>query len=111
MSRRGGWVFKQGDVGDSFYIITSGEADVFRTELGADKPSKISDLKQWSFFGERALMTDERRYGGIRATSPHLKTLSIDRASFEGVLGPLKEHLKTVNYKTKPPRGQSGRTK
>lgn len=101
---RGGWVFKQNDIGDRFHIITSGEADVFRTELGADKPTKISELKQWSFFGERALMTDERRYGGIRATSPQLKTLSIDRATFEAELGPLKEHLKTVNYKSRLPR-------
>lgn len=53
------WVFKQGEAGDSFYIITTGEAEVIRHPEEGDghhKTHKLADLGQWSCFGERSLV-------------------------------------------------------
>ena len=85
------WIFKQGDVGDCFYIITSGEAEALRAETDAAESVKIAEFKQWSSFGERALLQNETRYAGVRATSFNLKTLSINRSVFEAAVGPLTD--------------------
>jgi CRP-like cAMP-binding protein len=88
----GKWVFRQGDSGDDFHVIIAGEAEVMRSE-GSRKPQRRGTLSQWRVFGERALLTDSKRYVGVRAKSFKLKTLHIDRAGFERVLGPINDLL------------------
>ena len=46
---------------------------------------------QGAYFGERALLKNEARFAGIRATTK-LKTLSISRDEFERVIGPLADY-------------------
>ena len=56
------WVWGvQGETGDDFFIIKQGEAVVFQeTEQGL---RKVNHLFKADFFGERALLTDEPRWG------------------------------------------------
>ena len=91
------WVFKQGEVGDRFYIITSGTAEVIRSSDGYEE--LLSELGEGQFFGERSLLQQEPRFASIRATSQLLRTLSISKGAFEEVLGPLESLVKTVEYK------------
>ena len=42
-------------------------------------------------FGESALLTNEPRNGTITVTSETAKTLMVDKASFDMLLGPLEE--------------------
>jgi len=87
------WVLEQGDVGDQFYIITSGEAVVMHSSGKQYNPHPLAQLHAWQAFGERSLLRNETRYAGVRATSATLKCLSITRERFEQVLGPLRDLL------------------
>lgn len=102
--KKGQWVFQQGDEGEAFYIIIKGTADAIRT-TGPKKHVKLAEIGLWGAFGERALLTSEKRYAGIKATSPILKCLVVSRAVFEEKLGqPLSELLESRYNQNAAPR-------
>ena len=78
----------QGDIGDSFYVILSGEAEVLRDEHpGEEVPETVlARLGKFDFFGERALLKREPRYAAVRATSD-LVTMALTQADCEKALG------------------------
>ncbi|GIL65139.1 hypothetical protein Vafri_18948 [Volvox africanus] len=80
----GARVIVEGDVGDKFYIIKEGEAQVVQGE------KEVNRLFRSDFFGEQALLQDEPRRATVRALSP-LVCLSLDRRTFVAVLGPLQD--------------------
>ena len=55
--KRKQWVFKQGDIGDRFFIIQEGQAQVVRTIDGSD--TVLKDLEKDAVFGERALLKSD----------------------------------------------------
>ena len=57
--REGGIVFRQGEVGDRFYIIAEGAVCVSRGR-GSDR-TMLAVLAEGAYFGERALIKDETR--------------------------------------------------
>eukprot|EP00798_Chlamydomonas_sp_ICE-L_P023624 gene23624-9152_t len=77
-------VIKEGETGDKFYIIKDGEAVVF----AGDK--EVNRLFKADFFGEHALLKDEPRKATVKAKTM-LTVLSLDRATFVQVLGPLQK--------------------
>ena len=94
------WVFRQGDVGDTFFVVLSGAAEVLRNEQNDSNGGEnvcLAKLEAGDFFGERCMMKNEVRYAGIKATgsaeSEGLETMSITRKAFESVLGPLQTHV------------------
>lgn len=60
-------LFRQGDAGDALYVVASGEVAVID-----DGPPRVelSRLGESSFFGEIALVTDEKRTATVEATRP-----------------------------------------
>ncbi len=73
----GDYVFKQGDIGNKFYIILSGFAEVIKN----DKIVSINE--KGSFFGELALINmDRKRRASIRAKSK-LQVVSMDREIYK----------------------------
>lgn len=60
-------VFRQGDLGDSLYIILDGQADVIIEESGAE--SLVATLGPGEYFGEIALLKDRRRNATVRCRS------------------------------------------
>ncbi|KAJ3028257.1 UNVERIFIED_CONTAM: hypothetical protein HDU68_002064 [Siphonaria sp. JEL0065] len=87
----GAIVIRQGDVGDQFYIIESGEAAVTKSENGSEK--KYPSLKKGDYFGELALLTDKPRQATVRAKG-RLKVAKLGKAAFVRLLGPVTEILK-----------------
>ena len=86
-------VFEQGDVGDSFYVILSGECDVLRDDFpGEDIPETcLAKLGTYDFFGERALLREEPRYATVFVTSD-MACMSLTKTCLETALGmPLAE--------------------
>ena len=65
----GDFVIHQGDVGDQFYVIVSGEVEVFK-ELPNGQTLPLARLGQGEYFGESALLTGRRRNASVRALSP-----------------------------------------
>jgi len=97
---RGEWVnvppgepiVRQGEPGDAFYAIRSGQVDV--TKDGA----RVRTLGAGSFFGEIALLFDVPRTSTVTARTP-VRAFRLDRPGFDRVLrrafrrGVLKTHL------------------
>lgn len=58
-------VIRQGEEGDTFYMVKSGRLEVFREEDGERK--KLAELGPGDFFGEIALLKGEKRTASVRA--------------------------------------------
>jgi small-conductance mechanosensitive channel/CRP-like cAMP-binding protein len=73
-------LMREGDAGDTFYIIRRGVVEV--TTNGAEgKQVHIADLTRPAFFGEMALMTGESRNATIRARTD-AEVLEMSRNGF-----------------------------
>ena len=68
-------VFNQGDAGDRFYLIESGEASVVQDG------TEVARLGEGGYFGEIALVQDIPRTATVRATGD-LALLALDRDEF-----------------------------
>jgi CRP-like cAMP-binding protein len=91
-------IFKQGDVGDSFYVIHQGAVDVLISEDVAKKPARksqiansnlgktVNRLSEGFFFGERALMTNETRAASIQVCQENTVCLVFSKAVYEDVI-------------------------
>jgi small-conductance mechanosensitive channel/CRP-like cAMP-binding protein len=75
---------KQGDHGDSFYIIRTGNVDVI-VEKSPGESAVVATLHPGNFFGEMSLLT-----GAVRTASIHVKDdaefIVIDKESFASTL-------------------------
>lgn len=85
-------ICKQGDPGDNFYIIHTGEAVCLQKD-GSGEEKVVATLSSGNYFGEIALLTPKNRQATVKA-SGELKVLSIDKATFVRVMGPLDDILK-----------------
>ncbi|CAJ1937604.1 unnamed protein product [Cylindrotheca closterium] len=78
-------VVRKGDVGNCFYIIHSGTMKV--TDIGdGTSANEGVILEPKDYFGERALITDERRSANVSGAEDGA-CFAIDRVTFEKVLG------------------------
>ena len=69
-------VIEQGDVGDSFYAIRSGQVDVLRDG------EVVDGMGPGHFFGEVALLLDVPRTATVRARTP-VRAYRLDRQGFD----------------------------
>ncbi|KAG9070886.1 hypothetical protein KI688_008427 [Linnemannia hyalina] len=93
-------VVRQGDQGDNFFIIESGEATVTKyNEKGEEFP--MPGLGPGQYFGELALLNDMPRAATIKAQG-RLKCATLGKRAFVRLLGPVVEIIKrnSVNYQT-----------
>lgn len=72
-------VFRQGDVGDSVYVIEAGECDVLRDKDGSEEV--LAGLGRGDYFGEMAVLSDKTRNATIRARTA-MKVLIIPKHDF-----------------------------
>ncbi len=77
-------VFHMGEMGDSFYIVETGEVEVLAPDVeGA--PNVLNRLGPGDFFGEIALLRAVPRTATIRVVSP-TRLLALSREDFDDVL-------------------------
>jgi CRP-like cAMP-binding protein len=91
-------VFKQGDVGDKFYVISAGSVDVQVFEDGKHK--KSITLGVGDFFGEVALLTGASRNATVVCKEP-AELLSLDKDNFKDAVSRMKsldEQLRDALY-------------
>jgi len=81
-------IIRQGEVGDTFYIVSSGAAVVSVMDKGVS--TDVMSLKENDYFGERALISKEPRAATVTAGPGGATVLNINRRAFEEVLGPLQ---------------------
>lgn len=77
----------EGDEGNTFYIITKGEVKCTKVGSSAEVSRR---LKKGDFFGELALLGNDKRQATVTACED-TTVLMVDRAAFERVLGGLAE--------------------
>lgn len=78
--KNGEAVFKQGDPGDSLYLIASGEVQI---TIG-DKV--IRNMGRNAFFGERSLIFNEPRSANVTCASKEAVLWYIDQAAFSSIV-------------------------
>src|SRR5262245_12764962 len=66
----GGEVFRQGETGDSLYVVASGALGVFVASADGGSTLRVGTLAAGDLFGEMALFTGEPRSATIRADGP-----------------------------------------
>jgi CRP-like cAMP-binding protein len=71
-------LIREGDFGQEFFVIIDGTAEVLLGE------SPIAELGPGEFFGEMALVDEERRTATVRAIS-RMRVLVMTRQSFRGM--------------------------
>ena len=78
--REGASIIREGDVGNAFYIIERGRAQVYVSQNGHQKVLRQSGPGE--YFGEIALLLDTPRTASVKALSP-VDLLTMHKADFD----------------------------
>ncbi|OAA53382.1 cyclic-AMP-dependent protein kinase regulatory subunit [Niveomyces insectorum RCEF 264] len=89
----GAVIIREGDPGLSFYLVESGEADVFKK--GSDSP--VKHYEKGDFFGELALLNDAPRAATVVARTD-LKVATLGKSAFQRLLGPVEGIMRRTKY-------------
>ena len=81
-------VIKQGDMGDSYYLIQYGQADVIRTDPETGQSEVLTQIGEGKGFGEEALLKDSERNATIKMISAG-RLWKLNRNDFEALIEPL----------------------
>lgn len=81
----GSTIIQEGDIGESFYLLEAGEAQVFLR--GQDQPVKT--YTKGDYFGELALLNDAPRAASV-ISSTDVKVATLGKNGFQRLLGPVE---------------------
>jgi CRP/FNR family cyclic AMP-dependent transcriptional regulator len=73
-------IIREGEVGDLFYVITEGHAEILIYDAGGAELI-LHEAGPGDFFGELSMLTSEPRAARVRAVE-HLTTLALERDNF-----------------------------
>uniref|UniRef100_A0A182P6H1 cGMP-dependent protein kinase n=1 Tax=Anopheles epiroticus TaxID=199890 RepID=A0A182P6H1_9DIPT len=93
----GAFIIRQGAAGDTFFLISQGTVKVTQRLPGRSVDEEIRILVRGEYFGEQALIREDKRTANIIAMSPGVECLTLDRESFTKHIGDLCE-LQEKNY-------------
>ena len=87
-------IIQEGDSGDKFYLLESGEADVFRKDSG---PEPVKHYNKGDYFGELALLDDKPRAASVVAKTD-VKVATLGKDGFQRLLGPVEGIMRRNDY-------------
>jgi cAMP-dependent protein kinase regulator len=82
-------IIQEGDPGEAFFILESGEADAYKR--GVDKP--VASYKKGDYFGELALLNDAPRAATVVSRS-EVKLATLGKDGFQRLLGPVESIMR-----------------
>ena len=90
-------IIREGDPGEAFFLLESGEAEVFKTESG-DKVLK--EYAKGDYFGELALLDDKPRAASVVAKKDagECKVAYLGKQGFQRLLGPVEGIMRRNDY-------------
>ena len=90
-------IIREGDPGEAFFILESGEAEVYKVETG-DKA--IKEYKKGDYFGELALLDDKPRAASVVAKKGdgEVKVAYLGKQGFQRLLGPVEGIMRRNDY-------------
>jgi rhodanese-related sulfurtransferase len=80
-------VVTEGEPGAEYFVILSGEAEVWQSDPGRGGPRLVNRLGDGDGFGEEALLAEGRRTATVTMTTPG-RLLVLGRADFDALLRP-----------------------
>ncbi|MDF1663955.1 MAG: cyclic nucleotide-binding domain-containing protein, partial [Planctomycetota bacterium] len=87
---KGAWIFHEGEIGDSFYVIEKGEVDITKDQGEGKEPLVLATLKEGDSFGEIALLKKVARTAGARCKTP-VDCLTMSRTDFQALSSTFKK--------------------
>lgn len=97
---KGEYIIRQGDDADKFYILQEGLVETYK-KTGNEPEKLVYTFKENDYFGELALIRDDKRQASCKVASAKAVVVSLDKDSFQRLLGGIKETLQeqTKRYK------------
>jgi putative ABC transport system ATP-binding protein len=78
-------IIREGDPGEEFFLIGDGVVDVLKRGSSTEA-RHVATLRVGNFFGESALMTEERRNATCTAASDRVEVLTLGKSDFKHAL-------------------------
>ncbi|KFQ27920.1 cGMP-dependent protein kinase 2 [Mesitornis unicolor] len=88
---KGDYVIREGEEGNTFFIIAKGKVIVTQSTADHSQPQLIKNLHKGDYFGEKALISDDVRSANVIADEHNVECLVIDRATFNQTVGTYEE--------------------
>jgi cAMP-dependent protein kinase regulator len=86
-------IIKEGDAGEAFYLLESGEAEAFKS--GTQNPVKA--YNKGDYFGELALLNDAPRAASV-VSKTEVKVATLSKDGFQRLLGPVESIMRRTKY-------------
>ncbi|KAL2073706.1 hypothetical protein VTL71DRAFT_11032 [Oculimacula yallundae] len=86
-------IINEGDAGEAFYLLESGEADAFKS--GVQNP--VKSYKKGDYFGELALLNDAPRAASV-ISKTEVKVATLGKDGFQRLLGPVESIMRRTTY-------------
>ncbi|XP_077310688.1 cGMP-dependent protein kinase 2-like isoform X2 [Lithobates pipiens] len=88
---KGDYIIREGEEGNTFFIIAKGKVCVTQAVEGSQEPLEIKKLGVGDYFGEKALISEDVRSANIIADEDDTQCLVIDRDTFNQMVGTYQE--------------------
>ncbi|KAM6261557.1 cGMP-dependent protein kinase 2 [Porphyrio hochstetteri] len=88
---KGDYVIREGEEGNTFFIIAKGKVMVTQSTADHSQPQLIKNLHKGDYFGEKALISDDVRSANVIADEHNVECLVIDRETFNQTVGTYEE--------------------
>lgn len=90
----GSTIIREGDPGEAFFLLESGEADAYKQEVGA---APVKHYKKGDYFGELALLDDKPRAASV-ISKGEVKVATLGKDGFQRLLGPVEGIMRRNDY-------------
>ncbi|XP_064172870.1 cGMP-dependent protein kinase 2 [Anguilla rostrata] len=87
----GEYIIREGEEGNTFFIIAKGQVSVTQTTEGCLEPQEIKTLGVGDYFGEKALISEDVRSANIISKENDTQCLVVDRDNFNQMVGTYEE--------------------
>ncbi|XP_066456607.1 cGMP-dependent protein kinase 2-like [Eleutherodactylus coqui] len=88
---KGDYIIREGEEGNTFFIIAKGKVCVTQAVEGSQEPQEIKTLGVGDYFGEKALISEDVRSANIIAEEDDTQCLVVDRDTFNQMVGTYQE--------------------
>uniref|UniRef100_A0AAQ5XJW1 cGMP-dependent protein kinase n=1 Tax=Amphiprion ocellaris TaxID=80972 RepID=A0AAQ5XJW1_AMPOC len=88
---KGEYIIREGEEGNTFFIIAKGEVKVTQSTEGIPEPQEINTLGVGDYFGEKALISEDVRSANIICNENDTHCLVVDRENFNQMVGTYEE--------------------
>jgi len=87
-------IIKQGDQGDKFFIVMEGVCVAKKAFVEGQEPQTVMTHKVGDYFGELALINNDKRAATVCTSAATTKVLYVDRKTFKRLMGPMEDILR-----------------